>query len=80
MKKTRSNRASTGRVYRFEPVGMDLWQGTPRVARGDLVRKCQPTGCPRNGTMGHCFIEDLDGNFLQLVLVNSLVPVSGGRP
>lgn len=62
------------RVYRFEPCGWDLfapYRFTPK--RGTLVRKCQPRGCPRNGTMGHCYVEDADtGRFYGLVLLSSL--------
>lgn len=65
--------AGKKKVYRFEPVGLDRWtphSGTPK--KGTLVRKCQPYGCPPNGTMGHCYVEDLDGKFLGLVMLNSL--------
>jgi hypothetical protein len=65
------------RVYKFEACGWDRFAphaNTP--ADGTLVRKCQPTGCPPNGTMGHCFVADVDGNFLGLVLLSSLQPVS----
>lgn len=69
---------STGkRVYRFEPVGLDRFYahaGTP--ATGTLVRKCQPYGCPRNGTFGHCYVSDAaTGSFYGLVLLASLEPV-----
>lgn len=62
-------------VYRFEPVGCDVWdRRANHPERGTLVRKCQPHGCPRNGTMGHCYVEDAEtGAFYGLVLVNSLV-------
>lgn len=62
------------RVYVFRPVGMDAWRphaGTP--AAGARVVKVQPHGCPRNGTMGHCYVADAEtGTFHGLVLVNSL--------
>jgi len=65
----------TGRVFKFEPVGFDLFaphSGTPEP--GTLVRKTQPAGCPKNGTMGHCYVEDAEtGEFLGLVLLASLV-------
>lgn len=63
------------RVYRFEPVGMDVFdRRANQPARGTLVVKTQPHGCPRNGTMGHCYVEDATtGAFYGLVLVNSLV-------
>jgi hypothetical protein len=64
---------SSGRVYTFKAAGWDRFdrrENTP--ADGTKVRKCQPHGCPKNGTMGHCFIEDLDGKFIGLVATASL--------
>jgi hypothetical protein len=62
-------------TYIFTPVGMDRFSphaGTP--AAGTRVVKTQPAGCPRNGTMGHCYVADAEtGDFYGLVLVNSLV-------
>jgi hypothetical protein len=70
---------ATGRVFRFEACGFDVFDphpGTPD--NGTLVRKTQPYGCPRNGTMGHCYVEDAEtGEFCGLVQVSSLVPVDG---
>jgi len=61
-------------LYRFQPVGWDVFdrrENQPET--GTLVVKCQPAGCPRNGTMGHCFVEDADtGHFYGLVQVASL--------
>lgn len=63
------------RVYRFDPIGWDIFAPCTDLKRGALVRKCQPVGCPRNGTMGHCYVAHADsGEFVGLVLVNSLVP------
>ena len=60
-------------VYTYEPVGMDLWDGRTGLKRGDRVVKTQPYGCPKNGTMGHCYVADVEtGKFFGLVLVNSL--------
>jgi hypothetical protein len=65
-------------VYRFTPVGWDLFRphdGTPEA--GALVVKTQPAGCPRNGTMGHCFVKSATtGTFHGLVLTNSLTRLS----
>lgn len=62
--------------FTFVPVGFDLFAphaGTPE--KGARVRKTQPFGCPKNGTMGHCYVEDAEtGEFYGLVMVNSLVP------
>jgi hypothetical protein len=65
-------------IYEFHPVGLDLFDRRPHhPVPGTRVRKTQPHGCPRNGTMGHCYIEDADsGEFFGLVLVKSLRKVS----
>lgn len=61
-------------IYVFNPVGLDLFDRKPhQPAPGTRVVKCQPVGCPKNGTMGFCYVEDaLTGQFYGLVLVNSL--------
>lgn len=65
----------TSRVFTFDPAGFDRFfphGGTP--PEGTKVRKCQPYGCPKNGTMGHCYVEDAEtGEFYGLVQVSSLV-------
>lgn len=60
------------KVFIYSPVGLDLWDHTtPEV--GARVVKCQPHGCPTNGTMGHAFIADATtGEFIGLRLLNSL--------
>jgi hypothetical protein len=65
----------TPRVYTFEPVGFDIFdRRANQPKRGARVVKTQPHGCPRNGTMGHCYVEDVEtGEFYGLVLVASLV-------
>lgn len=65
----------TGPVYRFEPCGWDVFDARPHQPKaGTMVRKTQPFGCPKNGTMGHCYVEDADtGEFYGLVSLGSLV-------
>jgi hypothetical protein len=62
-------------VYRFAPVGLDLFDPSARHPRaGTKVVKTQPVGVPKNGTMGHTYIEDAEtGEFYGLVLLSSLV-------
>jgi hypothetical protein len=62
------------KTYTFEPVGWDVFDRRAHQPEpGTRVVKTQPAGCPRNGTMGHCFIADADtGAFYGLVLVASL--------
>lgn len=71
-------RRTTQQVYQFNPVGFDLFDRRKhQPLPGTLVVKVQPHGCPRNGTMGHCYVEDAEtGQFYGLVLVNSLSKVS----
>lgn len=65
------------RRYTYRPVGLDVWDRRPNQPQpGTVVVKTQPAGCPRNGAMGHCFVEDADtGEFYGLVLVKSLDPI-----
>lgn len=63
-------------TYRFEPVGFDLFDPKPHQPKpGSLVKKVQPHGCPRNGTMGFTYVQGLTGEFHGLVLLNSLTKV-----
>jgi hypothetical protein len=62
-----------GQVLQFKACGWDIYdrhEGTP--ADGTIVRVCAPYGCPKPNTMGHCYVETLDGRFLGLVHTNSL--------
>lgn len=60
-------------LYTYDPTGMDLFYNhTVPIKPGTRVRKVQPVGCPRNGTMGHTYIETEDGTFVGLRLTNSL--------
>jgi hypothetical protein len=63
------------KIYRFEPVGWDIYDAhanTPPA--GTVVQKYQPFGCPKNGTMNHCFVQDAcTGHKYGLVHQNSLV-------
>lgn len=60
-------------VFKYDPVMFDRFH-TRQVPleEGTLVRKTQPHGAPRNGTMGMCYVEGLDGIFYGLVMLNSL--------
>ena len=69
-------------VFRFEPVGLDLFYRRPHhPPRGSLVvltprGSRHLIGCPPQGTMGYVFISDAEsGRFLGLVSRASLVRV-----
>lgn len=62
-------------VYRLEPSGL-LDRTDQRVTRhsGAEVQKVQPYGCPRNGTMGQCYVQVAEtGEFIGMVNLGSLV-------
>ncbi len=67
-------KTKTPTTFVFEPVGWDLFAPTALAPpKGTLVVKTQPSGCPKNGTMGHTYIADAKtGEFLGLVLLTSL--------
>lgn len=76
-KKTKdATKAKRSKVYEFHPVLFDrISPPAKRISAGTLVVKIQPHGCPKNGTMGMCYIGDKDtGEFIGMVCVNSLVP------
>ena len=61
------------KVFVYDPVGLDLFDGRTKCLPGNLVHKVQPFGCPKNGTMNHCYIADAETDkFYGLVLENSL--------
>ena len=64
------------KLYRFEPVGLDLFDRKAYMPiPGDLVYKTQPYGTPRNGTMGMAYVNDAETDeFRGLVLLASLAP------
>lgn len=66
--------AKRGRVYIFDPVGLDRFDPKPQQPEaGTRVVKTQPYGAPRNGTMGFTYVQDAEtGQFYGLVLLNSL--------
>jgi hypothetical protein len=67
-------KARRAKKYRYEPVLFDATR-VDYVIPGQVVIKVQPHGCPRNGTMGMCYVGEADtGKFLGMVCLNSLVP------
>ena len=63
------------KTFIYKPVGLDRIEDrhAGRLETGQKVVLTQPYGCPRNGTMGHCYIADAaTGDFIGLVLINSL--------
>ena len=72
----RSPRVGSKRKY--VPVGMDLYYNgvQKEIEEGTIVRVIQPHGCPKNGTMGMCYVEVADTKeFVGLVNIASLEAV-----
>lgn len=68
-----AEKARKARKYIFEPVPLDRFDSRVSIKPGTRVVKIQPHGCPKNGTMGHCYIGHAEtGEFIGLVHQNSL--------
>jgi hypothetical protein len=63
------------RTYTLSPNGLlDRTSAHVMQHAGAEVRKVQPYGCPKNGTMRQCYVERVDtGEFIGLVNESSLV-------
>jgi hypothetical protein len=63
-------------LYRYNPAPMDkidppFGANSGELKEGDIVKTVNKTGCPKFGTMGHCYIEK-DGRFMGMVCLDSL--------
>lgn len=67
MKKVRVNS-----IYLYHPVLIDKCDSRIKIKEGTQVRVINLPNAPKANTMGHCYVEDLKGNFLGLVCCNSL--------
>lgn len=73
-------RVTVNHEYVFQPVGMDVFDPANTAVAGQTVRVVNLFGCPPANTMGHCHIVDAaQGDFLGLVMCNSLREVSHGN-
>lgn len=69
------SRVRVGSWYTFEAVGMDIYRPAHQgLTEGQLVRVVNLHGCPPANTMGHCYVNDEAGQFMGMVLCNSLTP------
>jgi len=71
-----SNHVRVNATYRFEPVLIDICSpahNTSLVKQGDIVRVINLHGAPKANTMGHCYIQTLAGELIDMVCTNSLV-------
>jgi hypothetical protein len=68
-------RVRAGRKYRYSPTFLDLVDARTKIKQGDIVRVTNLPGCPPANTMNHCYVQDMDGNFLGVVCCDSLVSI-----
>jgi len=71
-----------GSLYAYHPVMMDVLHppfGNPE--NGAILRVINKHGCPKANTMGMCYVETMDGEFMGMVCTNSLIHVTkrGGK-
>jgi len=70
-------RVRNKQVMIFNAVGFDIIDRRDyNPENGTVVRVCNPYGCPPPNTMGHCYIETLEGKFIGLVSTASLTPAA----
>ena len=67
-----TNKVRVGQTYIYIPNMLDKIDVRTDLQDGETVRVIQPFGCPRNGTMGHTFVQRMDGTWGGLVHCNSL--------
>ncbi len=74
-----AEKARKARKYTYDPVVFDVFNPPVKdLEPGAIVVKIQPHGCPRNGTMGMCYVGHPEtGEFIGMVMLNSLTPVKG---
>jgi hypothetical protein len=73
--------SKNARVYTLEPRGLlDLTSARVMQHKGAEVQKIQPHGTPRNGTMGMCYVQTVEGDFIGLVNQSSLVKTGRTAP
>lgn len=64
---------SRRRIHLLMPAGtMDATDARVLAHAGQEVHVVQPVGCPKNGTMGMCYVQRVTGEFIGLVSQNSL--------
>jgi hypothetical protein len=67
-----TNKVRVGQTYIYSPKLLDKIDGRTNLQDGETVRVVNIYGCPRANTMGHCYVNRLDGTWGGLVHCNSL--------
>ena len=73
-------RVRAGRVYLYNPCGLDTFDPRTNLEPGTMVRVVNFPGCPKANTMGHCHVAHPEtGRFIGLVCAASLDTVEEYR-
>jgi hypothetical protein len=67
-----TNRVRVNSHYIYSPNFLDLIDGRTKLQDGEEVVVVNLRGAPTAGTLGHCYVNRLDGSFAGLVHCNSL--------
>lgn len=68
------------RFYTFNPVPFDQIFEKATAAPGQMVKVINLPGAPKANTMGQCYIESVEGDFLGMVSTNSLENCTQPKP
>jgi hypothetical protein len=75
-----SMRVRKGGRYVFWAEGLDRFDPAHKgLVNGEIVRVVHPHGCPPPNTMGHCHVENEQGEFMGLVWCGSLNEIPKGE-
>ena len=67
-----TNKVRVGQTYIYSPNMLDKIEACTDLQDGETVRVVNRFGCPKANTMGHCYVNRLDGTWGGLVHCNSL--------
>ena len=67
-----TNRVRVNAHYFYKPNLLDFVDGRTNLKDGEEVVVVNLYGAPKANTMGHCYVNRLDGSFAGLVHCNSL--------
>ena len=67
-----TNRVRVNAHYIYSPNLLDRCDGRTRLVDGEEVIVVNLHGAPKANTMGHCYVNRLDGSFGGMVHCNSL--------
>ncbi len=74
------HKVRVGSLYKFDPVGWDIFDPKTNLKKGDMVRVVNLPNAPKANTMGHCYVgHPQTGKFIGMVHCNSLTPIKKNK-